>query len=217
MSLFLDLLFPRNCLSCGTHSSSYFCSSCLNKQQINSFDFSPDIKNPYYQGSLSLFKYNSLIRNLITQLKYDFVTDLVDPLTKLSISALKSNFPHLLKHWQDNKFVITPIPLHYYRQNWRGFNQSTLLAQSLAKKLHLKFSDQLLSRPKKTHTQSHLNDRLAKVKNLNKAFTLTSKKIPQNIIIFDDVATTGSTLNSALETLSLSDDLNQCYFLTLAA
>lgn len=216
MSLLLDLLFPRNCLSCGTHSNSYFCQPCLDRQKINSFNFSPNIKNTHYQGSLSLFKYNSLIRSLITQLKYDFTTDIIEPLSNISTFALKENFPHLLKDWQKNKFVITPIPLHYSRQNWRGFNQSALLAQSLAKKLNLKFSDQLLFRPKKTHTQSHLNDRLAKVKNLQNAFISSPKKIPKNLIIFDDIATTSSTLNSALKTLSINDDLNHCYFLTLA-
>jgi ComF family protein len=217
MSLLLDILFPRNCLSCGARSISYFCQPCLDRQQINSFDFSPKVKNPHYQGSLSLFKYNSLIRQLITQLKYDFTTDIIKSLTNISTIALKENFPHLLQHWQENNFIITPIPLHYSRQNWRGFNQSALLAQSLAKKLGLKFSEQLLFRPKKTNIQSHLNNRQSKVKNLQNAFILSSTKIPKNIIIFDDIATTYSTLSSALTTLSINDDLNHCYFLTLAA
>jgi len=217
MSLILDLIFPKNCLNCGQKSKQYFCKSCLEKQQINSLYHHPEIKNPHYQASLSIFKYNFLIRQLITQLKYDFVTDLINPLTAISTSAIKENFPTLLKYWQDNNFHLLSIPLHFYRQNWRGFNQSYLLAESLAKRLKLKFSPHILSRSKNTSIQSHLKNRQLKNKNLKNAFVLNQDKIPQNVIIFDDVATTFSTLKSALKTLSISDDLNHCYFLTLAA
>lgn len=219
MSLILDLLFPQNCLLCGQSSNFYFCSSCFEKQQINSIDFTFNKNNSsykFYQGSLSLFKYNSLIRNLITEIKYNFTTDIIDSFIDLSVSTLKENFPHLLTYWRQNNFTLIPIPLHYYRQNWRGFNQSELLAYSLAKKLKVKFSSKLLVRPKNTKIQAKLLNSSSKITNLQNAFSLTQSKIPSNVILFDDVATTFSTLNSALKTLSLNDDLNHCYFLTLA-
>lgn len=172
--------------------------------------------NSAYEGSLSLFRYNSLIRQLITEIKYNFTTDIINPFVDLSVSTLKANFPHLLDYWRQNNFVFTSIPLHHYRQNWRGFNQSDLLASRLAKKLGLKFSNKLLIRTKNTKIQAKLVNPLSKVTNLKNAFVLSDQKIPSNLIIFDDVATTFSTLNSALKTLSSSDDLIHCYFLTLA-
>lgn len=217
MSLILDLLFPRHCLACGKKSDSYFCSSCFKQQPINFIDIDNPHHFPSFQGSLSLFKYNSLVRQLITEIKYNFVTDAVDPFINTSASILKKQYPHLIDYWRQNNFVLTPIPLHHSRQNWRGFNQSALLASKLAKKLKLKFSDQLLLRTKKTHIQAKLINPSSKVTNLENAFTLSGQKIPSNLIIFDDVTTTFSTLNSALKTLSLNDDLIHCYFLTLAA
>lgn len=213
MSLILDLIFPKKCLNCGKNGS-YFCSSCLNQQITNSPVFST--KNPLIEGHLSLYKYNNLIKKLITNIKYDFVTDIIDSFADTSATLIKTNFPHLLTYWQQNKFTIIPIPLHQYRQNWRGFNQSALIGQLLAQKLNLDFSDQILIRSKNTHTQAKLTSKLDKKANLSDAFSHTNKNIPKNIILFDDVATTFSTLNSALQTLSSYESPSHCWFLTLS-
>lgn len=213
MSLILDLLFPKYCLNC-SKPGSYFCPNCLNQQIINSPVIST--KNSNYEGSLSLFKYDSLIKKLITEIKYGFVTDIIDPFINSSVFLLKKNYPHLLDYWRQNNFVIIPIPLHYFRQNWRGFNQSVLIGQLLAHRLHLKFSDQILYRSKNTHTQAKLAKKQDKKLNLENAFTCSAVNIPQNIILFDDVSTTFSTLKSALKTISINDAPNHCWFLTLS-
>jgi len=213
MSLILDLLFPKYCLNC-SKPGSYFCPHCLDQQIINSPKLSK--KNSNYDGSLSLFKYNSLIKKLITEIKYGFVTDIIDPFVNISVSIIKKEFPHLLDYWCQHDFVIVPIPLHYFRQNWRGFNQSVLIGKLLAKKLHLKFSDQILFRSKNTHTQAKLANKQDKKLNLENAFTCSNANISQNIILFDDVATTFSTLKSALKTISSYDAPSHCWFLTLS-
>ena len=213
MSLILDFLFPRQCLNCGK-SGYYFCPSCLEKQITNSPIIST--KNPILEGHLSLFKYNDLIKKIITEIKYDFVTDIIDSFTDTSSNLIKNNFSHLLNYWQQNKFTLIPIPLHYRRQNWRGFNQSALLGQLLAQKLNLSFSDQILTRTKNTHTQAKLTSKIDKKANLSDAFSCTDQKIPSNIILFDDVSTTFSTLNSAFQTLSKYGSPSHFWFLTLS-
>lgn len=213
MSLILDLLFPKNCLQC-RRPGEYFCSHCLDQQIINSPIISKNGLN--YEGSLSLFKYNSLIKKIITEIKYGFVTDIIDPFVDASIITIKANFPHILDYWRQNDFVIIPIPLHIFRQNWRGFNQSTLIGKSLAFKLGLKFSDQILFRTKNTQTQAKLTKKQDKKINLNNAFICSNQNIPQNIILFDDVSTTFSTLKSALKTISSHDVPTHCWFLTLS-
>lgn len=213
MSLILDFIFPKFCLAC-KKPGDYFCPNCLDKQLINSPRLSK--KDLNYEGSLSLFKYNSLIKQLINEIKYGFVTDIIDPFVDLIASVLKNNFPHLLDYWRQNNFVIVPIPLHYFRQNWRGFNQSVLIGQKLAQNLDLKFSDQILFRSKNTRVQAKLTQKSVKKSNLENAFICPNQPLPQNIIIFDDVATTFSTLRSALKTISKPGVLNHCWFLTLA-
>jgi len=213
MSLILDLLFPRCCLSCG-QKGSYFCSSCLSQQITNSPVFST--KNPQLEGHLSLYKYNGLIKKIITEIKYEFVTDIVESFTDNCAILIKTNFSNLLTYWKKNDFVLIPIPLHHCRQNWRGFNQSVLMGQLLAKKLNLKFSHQILFRFKNTHVQAKIHSKLAKKTNLSQAFSCVDKNIPQNIILFDDVATTFSTLNSAFQTLSSCGSPSHFWFLTLS-
>lgn len=213
MSLILNFLFPIKCLGCG-QKGDYFCSSCLNKQTTHSPIFST--KNPQIEGHLSLYKYNSLIKKIITEIKYGFVTDVIESFTDNCANLIKNNFSNLLTYWQKNDFVLIPIPLHYYRQNWRGFNQSVLIGKLLAQKLNLKFNDQLLFRSKNTHVQAKLKNKTDKKTNLSNAFCVFDQEIPQNIILFDDVATTFSTLNSAYQTLSSHGSPSHFWFLTLS-
>lgn len=213
MSLILDLLFPKSCLNCGK-MGQYFCSDCLDKQIINSPRISKTGLN--YEGSLSLFKYNSLIKKIITEIKYAFVTDIIDSFVDTAVLTIKTNFPHILDYWRQNNFVLIPIPLYPFRQNWRGFNQSVLIGKLLAHKLHLKFSDQILYRTKNTQTQAKLTKKKDKKLNLENAFTCSNQPIPQNIILFDDVSTTFSTLESANLAISNHVVPNRCWFLTLA-
>jgi competence protein ComFC len=210
MSLILDLIFPKTCLVCGKNGQ-YFCSKCLSLQKTNSIKF---INTFPKEGSLSIFRYETIIKKAILELKYKFVTDLVDELVTLATYQINLNFPHLLKYWQENNFVLVPIPLFYSRQNWRGFNQSILLGQKLATKLNIQFSDQIIFRNRYTHTQAKIKNHLLRQSNLNNAFT-TNSKTPKNIILFDDVTSSFSTLNSAFQSINHAD-LSHCWYLTLA-
>lgn len=210
MSLFLDLLFPRRCYTCG-QIGDYFCHKC----QSELFPLSLDPKSQ----RLSLFKYTDAIRKAITDLKYHFVTDMVEKLTDISAKSIKKNYPSLLKYWKKNKFVIISIPLHWQRFNWRSFNQSDLLAKNIAKKLKLNYLPNLLIKTKNTRSQASFTKKTYRLKNLNHAFILNknlsvNRRIPKNLIIFDDVYTTGATLSSAAKILK--SHCHEIWFLTLA-
>ena len=210
MSLVLDLIFPKKCFGCDK-TGSYFCSKCVSNITHRSPKFSTD---PVKEGSLSLFYYNSFIRSAIQSLKYEFVTDLTDELSTIFSKRIINTYPELLSYWQKNNFIITPVPLFYSRQNWRGFNQSEILGQLIAQKLKLTFSNQIIFRHRHTFTQSHLKSHLKRQQNLKDAF-IPTLPIPKNLIIFDDVTTSFSTLNSTFSCLK-PFGLNLCWFLTLA-
>jgi len=206
--MFLDILFPRRCYGCGK-IGQYFCKKCAK----DIFPLSLDPSG----NRLSLFKYNDTIRKAIIDLKYNFVTDIVDELTDISAKSIKSNYPHLLKYWQKNKFTIIPIPLHWTRRNWRSFNQSDLLASHIAKKLKINYISNLLIKTQNTAPQASFLHKISRTKNLNHAFIVnppTGGKIPKNIIIFDDVYTTGATLKSAASIFK--SKCHEIWFLTLA-
>lgn len=210
MSLIIDLLFPKTCFGCG-RVGQYFCPKCLLKIKYHQPKYSTDLPK---EGSLSLFYYHGLIRHAIQSLKFEFVTDLADELSDIFSQKIISQYPHLLKYWQQNNFILTPIPLHLSRFNWRGFNQSEIIGQLIAQKLNLNFSSQIIFRHRHTLTQSHLKNHLQRQQNLKHAFT-PILPLPQNIILFDDVATSFSTLNSAFNSIK-TFGLNHCWFVTLS-
>ncbi len=210
MSLILDLIFPKKCLNC--HSfGQYLCPKCLSLERHHQPKY---INQGSKEGSLSLFRYENLIKKAIFELKYHFVTDIIDELTTLSSNHIKSSFPHLLQYWQDNNFVIIPIPLYITRQNWRGFNQSIFLGQKIAQKLNLKYCDHTIFRHRHTFTQAKIKNITSRYQNLYQVFSVISP-LPKNIILFDDVASSFSTLNSAYKSLNCVDS-NRCWYLTLA-
>ena len=214
MSLILDLIFPKKCLNCGA-KGQYLCPKCLSLQKTNQPKYIDKLSK---EGSLSLFRYEFLINIAISELKYHFVTDLAEELAIISANLIKINFPHLLKYWQKNNFVLIPIPLHLSRQNWRGFNQSEILVKNLAKKLSLTFSNQVLIRHQNTQIQARLKNIKERTNNVSNIFSLHPSSCQlknRNFIIFDDVSTTNSTLISAQ--LTLKDlPVNQCWYLTLS-
>ena len=193
--MLLDLLFPPRCYGCH-HPGSYFCSSCLKKLTIRSLDPFPP---PPLVGRLSLFKYDGSIRRCLVDFKYKFVSHLSLDLSDLICHQLITRFPNLLSFWQDNQFCLVPVPLHPYRQNWRGFNQSYLLGQLIAT-LGLHFNPQVLTRSRFNPPQTKLPPR-QRIKNPQNVFQLTRHSPPPNIILFDDVYTTGATIRSAACTL----------------
>lgn len=210
MSLILDLLFPVKCLNCGI-KGQYLCSKCISLQRYHHPKY---INQGSKEGSLSLFRYEFIIKKAIFELKYHFVTDIIDELAAISTNHIKSSFPHLLQYWQDNHFVLIPIPLYFTRQNWRGFNQSIILGRKIAKQLNLSFCNHTIFRCRHTFTQAKIKNLSNRHQNLHQVFQVITP-LPQNIILFDDVASSFSTLNSAYQSLNCAE-LNHCWYLTLA-
>ncbi|MDD2483222.1 MAG: hypothetical protein PHE71_03045 [Candidatus Shapirobacteria bacterium] len=214
MSLILDLIFPKICYGCGK-TGEYLCSECQKHLTIL------NVKSPKngFDGGLSLFKYQSFIKSAITDLKYNFVSDNTTSLADLMAKILKSDFPNLVKYWQENNFILIPIPLHPSRQNWRGFNQSELLSKKIAENLSLDFSNQILIRHQNTAVQARLKKTVDRTKNVANIFSLhpsIGNYKNKNFILFDDVSTTQSTLISAFSTLKILPP-SHCWYLTLSA
>lgn len=89
--------------------------------------------------------------------------------------------------------LITSVPLHWRRQWYRGFNQSELLAQSLAKYLGSHFAPDIFVRRRATPTQQSLSKQ-QRERNLVGAFQLQQLPVSEHVAIVDDVVTTGSTM-----------------------
>lgn len=214
MTTLLDLLCPRRCVSCG-QLGDYFCPVCRSHLVVKSVHSS---STPPLDGRLSLFAYTGPLKTLIHDLKFNFVSDSVPCLASLISNTLHHYFPHLLHYWQSNSYQFLPLPLHPRRQNWRGFNQSRLIADHLSPLLGLSVVD-ILARSKNTLPQSQLGDKRLRPTNLQNAFVLKNevvlnvKSTNDKYIILDDVYTTGSTIRSAISALPSTSSV---WVLTLA-
>jgi ComF family protein len=191
VSFILDLIFPRFCYGCG-QEGSYLCPACQAK-----IPTLPAKTSDSVEGVVNLFPYHPPLIDLVKDLKFGLVTDITQSLAYFSISRLMSDFPNLVKYWQTHHFILVPIPLHYRRQNWRGFNQSELLGRQIASALNIGFENQVLNRRKSTSPQSLQVSVASRSQNLHSAFSLTKPILSGNYLLFDDVSTSGATFTSA--------------------
>lgn len=199
MDLF-DLIFPKFCIECKS-PSKYICTNCVNKVLDGSFD----------EENFSIFKYKGVIKKAIVLLKYKFATDVACELIENMSSRLK-----VMKH---HNVSLVPVPLHKFRQNWRGFNQSIILGNMITEKMNWNFLPDLILKQKNTSMQANLR-RVERKTNLKDAFLINpnidlSKIKNMKILIFDDVYTTGSTILEIKKVLKQAGFKN-VYSLTIA-
>ncbi len=232
----LDTFFPAYCLSCNK-PDCWLCDNCLNQISLKNNHLCPLCKkkftpagktcfscqqNPLIDGVLisSFYKKNNqktLLANLIHYYKYRFLIELKNPLGEVMRKAfLKSDL-------ELPDFVI-PVPLHPRRLRWRNFNQSELLAEYLSKNLtpgfHLKILTNVLIRKKYTLPQAKTKNRRQRIENLKKVFAInknfkTSLIQNKNILLVDDVITTGTTLFECAKILK-KNKVKKVYALVLA-
>ena len=210
----LDIIFPPVCLYCSANliakeKETGFCDNCLSKIVIHTALFCPVCKarvpetkkichkdSPFLLGAAT--EYNGLTKAIIHQFKYKKWT---------KISSLAGRF---LIHYFNRlgplnfqNFSFAPIPLHPKKKKERGFNQSELLGKILAEKYNLPLLTGVLSRDKETKPQAGLKDWQVRRQNLQNAFSvaLPDQIKNKNIILIDDIYTSGATAQDAARAL----------------
>ena len=148
--------------------------------------------------------YDSPLKEAIQKLKYKFIDELAHTLVDIQIEYWAKYQPIILdqiKRDRGDNWLIIPVPLHKRRQNWRGFNQSALLAKLIAQQTGLQFADALI-RTKHTKPQMSLKSAERHL-NIRGIFSLKQGSEIKNkkILLIDDVWTTGSTLKECAAVL----------------
>ena len=165
---------------------------------------------PPYALARAVFEYNDTSKTLVLNLKYHDATELAPNLGRWMASAASPFLPAC--------HVVLPVPLFWQRQLKRRYNQSLLLGHALAKQAQLPFLPDTLRRIRHTAPQTGLSRR-QRQENMNRAFAVPEKAKArlrqQNVLLVDDVYTTGATINACTHTL-LEAGARDVYVITLA-
>jgi competence protein ComFC len=217
----LDWLYPPNCGGCGI-SGVRWCIGCAQKTTeimppICPICGNPNSKNepcercqvspPFYISLRSYTVFSGSIREAIHKYKYQHEVGLGEALSRLMIASIEK------LNWSLD--LITSVPLGLVRFKERGYNQATLLARPIALFFQVPFSSKALSRIRETRTQVGLtvNERM---ENIAGAFQANCKLVRgKNILVVDDVATSGATVNACAKAL-LDGGASKVYGFSLA-
>jgi ComF family protein len=150
--------------------------------------------------SLYQFHSDSDVQKLVHSIKYDGFKNLgIFAGEILGNELLQNNFNSLKEY----DFIL-PVPLHPSKQRERGYNQSDLISEGLSKVIGIPVKNDIIKRIKNTKSQTKLNIN-QRQKNVENAFRINKKYYGflknQNVILLDDVITTGSTIKEILSVI----------------
>lgn len=217
----LDLVFPQHCISCAEAiklEEHVLCSGCIADigfiQQPYCFkcgvpaDLSYEFPHkefvcgvcrlsPYhFDRARSLGFYDTVLRATIHHFKY---RKQMRVLTEMDL-LLEKYFLEVPDFCPG--FTVAPIPLHFNKMKERGFDQAFLIARQVARVLKLPLEGGLLRRVKATNPQATMT-RMERARNIKGAFEVNRPEllVGKNILLVDDVFTTGATVNEAAKVL----------------
>ncbi|MEE9555114.1 MAG: ComF family protein [candidate division Zixibacteria bacterium] len=208
---FKEFLSPSLCIGCRSEISRdnpFFCDNCfrsLKRENSGTGPICPFCGRPEgvsgscsfcvdTESSLLYFwgGYDSLLKESVTLFKFNGMVELGKSLTEMAANNLASRLESLQFD------MIVPVPLYKTRRRQRGFNQSEIIAEILAKRLGTPLRPDLLKRVRQTAQQAKLEEN-QRWKNVEAAFALREivDLSAKRILLVDDIVTTGATIFEA--------------------
>jgi ComF family protein len=219
-SLFIDRLssyfFPPLCLLCDqprVHHHRWLCGQCAEILLANGCNRVPcpvcainkgnhscncDIEPPFAFSTLvAFFDYDQMTQSIMHQIKYRGKRQLAYDMGYENCGLLPESL-------FDQIDIAIPIPLHWMRTLSRGYNQAQYFGKGVidGRKLSIPIITDVVKRTHSTGTQTKL-DKISRSRNISDAFSVVKPDMikGKRILLFDDVVTTGATVNSCAKTL----------------
>ena len=229
-----SLIFPNHCIICGelmqSNNMNYVCIDCINKnldyihkdeyircnkcgkvlESEKSICICKD-EELYFDECKSMLYYNNHTIDLIHKMKFSH--------RYLICKDFAAMLSYYYKDYIKSYDAVTFVPLGKNRFLERGYNQSEIIAETISKILNIKLIDDMIFRQKETKALSSLNSKTERINMIKNAFVINTgysdhNKI--NLLIIDDVLTTGSTLNEISKEIKKLECINKIGLLTVA-
>jgi len=214
----IDLVFPDLCSGCDNplaKGEEIICTSC--EYDLPLFAADESIRDRFF-GRINVvdaraflkFYTGGVSQKLLHAIKYKGDKDLAIHLGRAFMKRLKNEGVF------NEIDIIVPVPLHPTKLRTRGFNQSLILAQGIAVELGLKVDEQSVMRLKKSETQTR-KSRAERWQNVSGIFNVEGEGLEnKNVLLVDDVITTGATLEACAEAI-FESNVNSISIAAIAA
>ena len=202
---FFSLLFPQTCELCGqglVKNERLICTCCtsnlprfINQEETKTF-LPHIIQSHLYSYVFAYIKYykEGIGQKLLQRVKYD---------NKPALAFLMGNLlGNEIIHNKLQLDMIIPVPLHKKKLRKRGYNQSDYFARGISKSTGIFWSQKILVRVKNNPSQTN-KSRNERIENVEGIFHVKNKRAieSKNVLLVDDVITTGATLSACASTL----------------
>lgn len=188
----LHLFFPTRCPVCGEiiDAMECFCADCSAGLNTYSGCFRVEGADSF----TAAFNYDEKVKPAIVLLKNGTGGNAAFALGTALAKRLKAD------HIDQKVDVIIPAPMHKRDIRRRGFNQSVLIAREVGRILGLPLDMKSVVKTRHTHSQKELS-RISRTVNLKSAFSASFDIKGKNVLLIDDICTTGSTLRELTSAL----------------
>ncbi|MCM4163903.1 MULTISPECIES: ComF family protein [unclassified Arenibacter] len=209
------VLVPRLCFGCNAllyRGEEHVCTVCRNQLPLTEYTF--NAVNPVdriFYGRINIIKASSflfftekgIVKSIIHYLKYK---------NQEQIGAFLGNwYGHILKtnNFLNNIDYVVPVPLHRKKLKKRGYNQVSLFAKHIAEHIGAQYLEGILIKTANTKTQTN-KSRILRWQNKKALYVLTDYGLlkNKNVLLLDDVITTGATMEACATALSATKGIN---------
>lgn len=220
---FLYLFYPELCAACERpllKHEQHICLDC--RLNLPKTDFHKEAGNPverifwgrvpiYSAGAFVYFQKDNKVQRLMHQIKYKGKKEIAHTLGKWYGAELKKN-----ERFASADFIV-PVPLHSSKLKRRGFNQSEWFARGIAESTGIAVNTNIIHRTRKSETQTR-KTRFKRWENVSDIFSVSDAALIKNrqLILADDVITTGATLEACMQTILLAEPSAKLSIATLA-
>ncbi len=184
----IEIIYPREnyCIICGEDECFGICEPCVKSIKT--------INDLYQDEIVSYGYYGGVLKELILKFKYKSNFTAGDILTEFLEEYIINNLNY-------KEYIVTYIPLSRRSKKIRGFNQCEYIAKKIARDLSIEVLE-ILIKQRETKEQKTLK-KDERYENIKDAFKLKKGVHLEkfNIILIDDVTTTGATLKEAYKLL----------------